>query len=55
MFPKIDFVKDNYVYAIVSKDALLENPALYLNNPANISNIDSFDEENWILLKYKYN
>ena len=55
MFPKIDFVKDNYVYAIVSKDALQENPALYLNNPANISNIDSFDEENWILLKYKYN
>lgn len=54
IFPRIGYATDEYAYSVVDKDILENNTALYLDNPEYISDIDSIDNEDWILLKYKY-
>ena len=54
IFPKIGYATDEYAYSIVNKDILDKSPDLLLNLPNHISELNSINEEDWILLKYKY-
>ena len=54
IFPKIGYATDKYAYSIANKDILDKSPDLLLNMPNHISELNSINEEDWILLKYKY-
>ena len=48
------FLLPFYAYAVADKDALVNNPVLYLNDPVVSSMLDSIDDEDRVLLKFRF-
>lgn len=51
-FPMIEQVEGDAAYAILDKATLTDNPSLLLKDPTQLSRVESFDDDNFILLKY---
>lgn len=51
-FPKFEYVYGDTAYAVLDKATLVDNPMLLLNDTTQINRVESFDEDNFILLKY---
>lgn len=53
-FPLIMYATDDYAYSIVEKTFIEENPSLLLNSKERMSDLLSFDDESWVVMKYKF-
>lgn len=51
-FPMIEQVEGDTAYAILDKATLIDNPSLLLKDSAQLSRVESFNDDNFVLLKY---
>ncbi|MBD5333677.1 MAG: 6-bladed beta-propeller [Bacteroides sp.] len=54
IFPTIMDATEDYAYSILEKSFIEDNPSLLLNRKEKIAELSSFDDESWVLLKYKF-
>jgi hypothetical protein len=55
IFPKLFYIDENYLYNILTKEHILENPRCFLNKESEADSLlASIDDEDFVLIKYRF-
>ena len=55
IFPSLYYIDENYLYNILTKEHILENPRCFLNKESEAASLlASIDDEDFVLIKYRF-